>query len=87
MVETIFRVLVIVILITVVISIIGSIAVDYELSFTKFKFLFTVFLTYVVYIVPFNKLLPIFTISIAVTVFKIAIAIGTKLWDLLPMSG
>lgn len=87
MIETIFRIAVIFIIVAVVIAILGSTKLNYGLDISNYKVLFTSFLSCIAYLVPINRLLPIFAIVIGYTVLKISIAIIKNFWDILPLRG
>ena len=87
MVETIFRAIVITLIITIVLGVLGSIAVNYNLSLSNYIGFLRGFLSVVFYIFPFNKLKPIFIAVIGFSVYKIAISTLKTIWNILPIRG
>lgn len=87
MIETIFRIAVIFIIVAVVISLLGSTKLTYNLDISNYEVLFTSFLSCIAYLVPIHRLLPIFAIVIGYTVLKISIAIIKNFWNILPLRG
>lgn len=86
MVETIFKTIIIIMIITIVFAVIGNLSVSYHLSIAPYVSVLTSFLSVVFYIIPFKKLLPIFVIVIAFSVFRIAISILKTIWSILPIN-
>lgn len=87
MVETIFRVVIILLIITIIIAVLGSTSLNYNVSFSNFKVLFTSFLHCICYIVPIERLLPIFVTVVGFTVFRISISLLKTIWSLFPLQG
>ena len=87
MVETIFRAIIITLIITIVVGVLGSIAINYNLSLAGYTNVLRSFLCVVFYIFPFNKLKPIFIAVIGFSVYKIAISVLKTLWNILPIRG
>lgn len=87
MVETIFRVLLIILILTIVLAVLGTVSLNYDLSFSSYVTLFKSFLSCVCYIIPFRKLLPIFAVVVGFVVFKMSISILKMIWQLFPLSG
>ena len=46
---------------------------------------FTDFLAFIFYILPINGLLPIVTIVVGITMFRVIISVIKTIWDLLPI--
>lgn len=86
MVETIFKTIIIIMMITIVFAVIGNLSISYNLSISSYVSVLTSFLSVVFYIIPFKKLLPIFVIVIAFSVFRIAISILKTIWSILPIN-
>lgn len=87
MIETIFRIAVIFIIVAFVVAILGSTKLSYNIGISNYKVLFSSFLLCIAYIVPIDRLLPIFAIVVGYTVLKISIAIVKNFWDIVPMRG
>lgn len=87
MIETIFRVLVIGIIIMVILAIIGTVSVSFNLSFTGFGTALSSFLACVFYIIPIEKLFPVIACSIGLLCLRITISIVANLWRILPVRG
>lgn len=86
MIETIFRVLVILVIVTVALTFLSSLSVTFSFPF-QYGDLLNSFLSIVYYILPFNKLMPIFVFVISITIFKISISLIKTIWDIFPMKG
>ena len=86
MIETIFRVIIILVIISVVLAVLGSFSINYGISF-EFGELLLSFLHCVCYIVPFKKLLPIFVCVVGFVIFKISVSILKTLWAIFPLKG
>lgn len=86
MIETIFKTIIIIMMITIVFAVIGNLSISYNLSISSYVSVLTSFLSVVFYIIPFKKLLPIFVIVIAFSVFRIAISILKTIWSILPIN-
>lgn len=84
---TVFRFIVIGIIIAIVIGLIGSVAFGWTLSTSTYLATLSTILSIIVYILPIGKLSPIITIFIASMVFRIVIAIIKAIWELIPISG
>lgn len=87
MIETIFRIAVIFIIVAFVVGILGSTKLSYNIGISNYKVLFSSFLLCIAYIVPIDRLLPIFAIVVGYTVLKISISIVKNFWDIVPMRG
>ncbi len=87
MIETIFRIAVIFIIVAFVVGILGSTKLSYNIGISNYKVLFISFLLCIAYIVPIDRLLPIFAIVVGYTVLKISISIVKNFWDIVPMRG
>lgn len=84
---TVFRFIVIGIIIAIVIGLIGSVAFGWTLSTSTYLATLSTILSIIVYILPVGKLSPIITIFIASMIFRIVIAIIKAIWELIPISG
>lgn len=86
MIETIFRVLVILMIIMIVVSIVATLGITFNLPF-KYTTLLVSFLHIVCYVLPFNKLMPIFIVVISIVIFKITVSFIKTVWQILPLRG
>lgn len=86
MIETIFRVLVIIIIIGIVLAVVSSIGIP-SIAVFEYSGLLSSFLKVICYIIPFSKLLPIFGGVVGFAVFKGAIALLRTVWDIFPIKG
>lgn len=86
MIETIFRVIIILMLVAVVIAVVATLGVTFNLPF-QYSTLLISFLHIVCYVLPFKKLIPIFVTVISVVVFKISVSLLKTIWQLLPIKG
>ena len=86
MVETIFRVIVILLIISLILVVISSLSVQLNLPF-EYASLLLSFLNVVCYIIPLNKLMPILVCVVSITVFKIGISLLKTLWGIFPLKG
>ena len=84
---TVFRFIVIGIIIAIVVGLIGSVAFGWTLSTSTYLATLSTIFSIIVYILPIGKLSPIITIFIASMVFRIVIAIIKAIWELIPISG
>lgn len=84
---TVFRVIVILLIVSIVIGLIGTVAFSWTLSTSTYLATLSTIFSIIVYILPIGKLSPIITIFIASMVFRIVIAIIKAIWQLLPISG
>ena len=87
MISAIFRVILIIIIITIVVAFLGSTGIAFTFGVSKYTDLFLGFTRCVAYIIPIRKLLPLLGISIAVTVFGASITIIKTLWAVLVVRG
>ncbi len=83
---TVFRVIVILLIISIVIGLIGTVAFSWTLSTSTYLATLSTIFSIIVYILPVAKLAPIITIFITSMVFRIVIAIIKAIWQLLPIS-
>ena len=86
MVETIFRVAIILVLITVTLGILGSASASFNIS-NNFSEILLKFFVFACYLLPIKNLLPIFLFVISVVVFKTTVTIVKTIWNLLPIKG
>lgn len=87
MVQSIFRVTIIVIISAIVVGLFGSVAFGWTLSTSGYLQVLTNFLHVIYYVLPIEKLTPLIILSISMMSFRIIVAIIKTLWDLLPIAG
>lgn len=85
MVETIFRIILIAVVASIILAFASTLVIAFDIRF-EYTILLTSFLHVVCYILPFKKLLPIFIVVVSITVFKIGVSILKTIWDLFPFS-
>lgn len=85
MIETIFRVILIILVIAIVLAVASTLGVSFGIgfSFATNEFLQDI-LSIACYIFPFKNLLPVLIVVISITVFKIGISILRTIWDIFP---
>ena len=85
MIETIFRVILIILVITIVLAVVSTLGIGFNIgfSFAVNQFLQQI-LSVACYIFPFKSLLPILLVVISMTLFKIGISILKTIWDIFP---
>ena len=86
MVETIFRIIIILVLITVTLGVLASCSVTFGFGDNFSDVLFD-FFAVACCLLPVKNLLPIFVFMISVVVFKTTISIVKTIWNLLPIKG
>lgn len=87
MVETIFRVLVFLVILSIVLAVIGTVSVGFNLNFTGFGATLSSFLSVVCYILPIKRLLPVVACSIGLISLRIVVALLKSVWSILPVRG
>ena len=85
MVESVFRVLVIGILIAITIGIFGTIAFSWTLDTSPYLKGLANFLHVIYYVLPIGKLSPILFCFISLMVFRIVVSVIKTLWNLIPV--
>ncbi len=86
MIETIFRCIIIFLLIVVIMTVITSATVSFNLG-TDYMHALTIFLYLCYKFFPFQKLLPLIVCSISFTVFKITVSLIKAVWEIFPLRG
>lgn len=86
MIETIFRVIVIMLIISLILVVITSISIQLNLPF-QYGGLLLSFLNVIFYFLPIGKLMPILVCVVSLTVFKIGISLLKTLWSIFPLKG
>lgn len=87
MVETIFRCLVIALIIAFVVGIIGSVSFSWTLDTSPYLSTLSSILAVVCYVLPIAQLSPIIVIFVASMVFRIVVSIIRTIWSIMPISG
>ena len=87
MIETIFRGVVIAIIIAFVIGIIGSVSFSWTLDTSPYLSTLSSILAVVCYVLPIAQLSPIIVIFVASMVFRIIVSIIKTIWSLIPIKG
>lgn len=87
MVQSVFRVLVIGILVAISIGIFGTVAFSWTLDTSPYLNGLASFLRIIYYILPIAKLRPIIYCFIGLMVFRIVVSFVKTLWDLIPVRG
>lgn len=87
MVESVFRVVIIGVIIAIVIGIIGSVSFAWTLNTSVYLQGLASFLHIIYYILPIGKLSPIIFCFIGLMVFRIAVALIKTIWSLIPIKG
>ena len=86
MVQTIFRIIVIGIIIAFVIGIIGTVSWGWNLDTSPYLSTLSRILAVVCYVIPISKLSPILIIFISSMLFRIVVRIVKTVWDLIPIA-
>lgn len=87
MVESVFRVLVIGVVIAIVIGIFGTVAFSWTLDTSPYLSGLANFLRVVYYVLPIGKLSPILFCFVSLMLFRIIVSIVKTLWSLIPVRG
>ena len=83
---TIFRFVLIGIVISAVIGLIGTVSFGWTLQTSSYLATLSTIFSIITYILPIKQLSPIIAIFIASMVFRIVIAIIRAIWQLIPIS-
>lgn len=86
MVETIFRVLVFLVVLAIVLSVISTVVVGFGISFNGFGATLSSFLSVVCYMLPIKRLLPVVACSIGLICLRIVVSIIRSVFAILPLS-
>ena len=87
MVETVFRVMMIGVIISIVVGIIGTVACQWSIDTSPYLQGLASFLSVVYYILPIGKLAPIITVTITLMNLRIVISLIKTIWSLIPIHG
>lgn len=85
MVETVFKFAIIGIVISIVISLLGTVVFKWSLDTSPYLQGVTSFLSVIYYILPIGKLSPLIVIFLSTMAFRIIISIITTIWNLIPL--
>jgi len=87
MVETVFRFIVIGIIVAIVIGLFGTVAFSWTLDTSPYLSGLASFLHIIYYVLPIGKLSPILFCFIGLMLFRIVVSIIKTIWNLIPISG
>lgn len=87
MVESIFRLIIIGIIVAITIGIIGTVSFSWDLETSPYLSGLTSFLSVIYYVLPINKLSPIIFCFLGLMTFRIVVSIIKTIWDLIPIGG
>lgn len=87
MVATVFRVVIIGVVIAIVIGIIGTVSFAWTLNTSTYLQGLTKFLQVIYYVLPIGKLSPILFCFIGLMVFRITVSLIKTIWSLIPIRG
>lgn len=87
MVESVFRFVVIGIIIAIAIGIFGTVAFSWTLETSPYLSGLASFLHIIYYVLPIGKLSPIIFCFITLMSFRIIISLIKTIWDLIPIRG
>lgn len=87
MVESVFRVVIIGVIIAIVFGIIGTVSFAWTLNTSVYLQGLASFLHIIYYILPIGKLSPILFCFIGLMVFRITVALIKTIWSLIPING
>ena len=87
MVETIFRVVIIGVIIAITMGVIGTVSFGWNLNTSVYLQGLTSFLHVIYYVLPIGKLSPIIFCFIGLMVFRIAVSLIRTIWSLIPING
>lgn len=87
MVETVFRVVIIGVIVAITIGVIGTVSFGWTLNTNEYLQGLANFLHVIYYVLPIAKLRPIIYTFIGLMVFRIAVALIRTIWSLIPING
>lgn len=87
MVETVFRIVIIGVIIAITIGLIGTISFGWTLSTSGYLQGLTTFLHIIYYVLPISKLSPIIFCFVALMSFRIIVSLIKTIWSLIPING
>lgn len=87
MVSSVFRVVIIGVLITITVGIIGTVSFGWTLNTSEYLQGLTNFLHIIYYVLPIAKLRPIIYTFISIMVFRITVSLIKTIWSLIPVRG
>lgn len=87
MVASVFRVVIIGVIIAITVGIIGTVSFGWTLNTNVYLQGLTSFLHVIYYILPIGKLSPIIFCFIGIMVFRITVSLIKTIWSLIPVRG
>lgn len=87
MVSSVFRVIIIGVIVAITIGVIGTVSFGWTLNTSVYLQGLASFLHVIYYVLPIGKLSPIIFCFIALMLFRIAVALIKTIWSLIPVSG
>ena len=87
LVASVFRVVVIGVIIAVTIGIIGTVSFGWSLNTSEYLQGLTSFLHVIYYVLPIAKLRPIIYTFIGMMIFRITVSLIKTIWSLIPVRG
>ena len=87
MVNSIFRLVVIGVIIAITIGLIGTVFFSWSLDTSVYLSGLTNFLHVIYYVLPIAQLSPIIICFVSLMVFRIVISVIKTIWDLIPIRG
>lgn len=87
MVSSVFRLIIIGVVIAITIGIIGTVSFSWSFNTSTYLQGLTSFLHVIYYILPIGKLSPIIICFVGLMAFRIAIALIKTIWSLIPVRG
>lgn len=85
MVETVFKVAIIGIVVSLVIGLLGTVFFEWSLDTSPYLQGVTSFLSIIYYVLPISKLSPLIIIFLSTMAFRIVISVITTIWNLIPL--
>lgn len=87
MVETVFRVVIIGVVIAITIGIIGTVSFSWTLNTSVYLQGLSSFLHIIYYVLPIGKLSPIIFCFISLMGFRIVVSLIKTIWSIIPIQG
>ena len=85
MIQSIFKFLMIAVVIAIVVGLFGTVAFSWTLDTSPYIATLSSILSLVFYIIPIGKLMPLLIIFISSMVFRIVVSVISTIWHLLPI--
>lgn len=87
MVASVFRVIIIGVIIAITIGVIGTVSFSWSLNTSTYLQGLTSFLHVIYYVLPIGKLSPIIFCFIGLMAFRIVVSLVRVIWSLIPIGG